>query len=103
MTLNAKDLSPWFQAVDFRPAMVGPFQCRITEDYRGDKTEQQSYHMRWWDGENWSHPLDYDPDLDDEIKAPPKEQMIHAADEKDLMIYLERFDWRGFNSDQDPL
>ncbi len=104
MRINTQDLSPYFQAMDYRPTMVGPFQCRVSADYRDGKTEAQTIHFRWWNGEHWSYPLDFDPAIDDEIKPPTQDQIIYAGTEEELRAdHLVRFDWRGFNSDQEEL
>lgn len=104
MQINQQDLSPYFRGDEYRPMRIGPFQCRLAADFRDGKSEPQTIHFRWWDGENWSHPLDFDPAFDDEIKAPRAEQIIRAGTVEELIAdYLVRFDWRGYNSDQEEL
>jgi hypothetical protein len=104
MKFNTQDLSPWFMATDYRPHTVGPFECRLREEFREGKTEEQTKHFRWWDGKAWSFPLPFDPAMDDEILAPTADLMIQVATEKELIEdHLARFDWRGFNSDQEEL
>jgi hypothetical protein len=103
MSVSTQALTPWFKATEHHPGHVGPYRCRTNLPYRGKTPEEQTYHMRWWDGADWSFPLDFDPDLDDEILPPTKEQMLKAADPVDTAILLDRFDWQGYTSDQDPL
>lgn len=104
MNINQQQLSPYFAGQDYRPMAVGPYQCRTSVDFRDGKTEAQTIHFRWWDGKNWSHPLDFDPAFDDQIVPPPADEMIHAGTEAELIAdYLVRFDWRGYNSDQEEL
>lgn len=104
MNFNKQDLSPWFMATDYRPTIVGPYECRLREEFRNGKTEEQTKHFRWWDGQSWSLPLDFDPAMDDEIKAPTADLMIQVMTERELVDeHLARFDWRGYNVDQEPL
>lgn len=104
MKFSQQHLSPYFAGQDYHPRMVGPYQCRVAVDFRDGKTEAQGIHFRWWDGENWSHPLDFDPELDDEIKAPPADQIIRYGTTEELIAeFLVRFDWRGYNCDQEEL
>lgn len=99
LTVRAEpDYSPWFNAVDYRPVIAGPYQHRtITEN--GCVLEMS---MHWWDGNQWSRKLDYDPDLDDEIVAPPADHYPVYASEAEFIADVEQTQWRGFNSDQAP-
>lgn len=96
-----KTKSPFFPAIDYRPNMVGPFECKLVEAEDG----KEHLHFRWWDGARWSFPLPYDPDLDDCIGgAPAEDQFIQVATEEELVEeHLSRFAWRGYNHDQEPL
>lgn len=104
MKFNKQDLSPWFMAMDYRPTIVGPYECRVREDFREGKSEDQTKHFRWWDGKAWSFPLPFDADMDDEIMEPTSDLMIQVGTEAELVNdHLARFDWRGYNVDQEEL
>lgn len=91
--------SPFFQANEYRPTMAGPYQCKLLD------SEKEHLHIRWWDGERWSFPMPYDPDLDDCIGgAPAEDQFIQVASEEELFNdHLNLFAWQGYNCDQEPL
>lgn len=93
--------SPFFKANEYRPMSVGPYQCRLIEAEDG----KDHLHIRWWDGERWSFPMPFDIDLDDCIGgAPAEDQFIQVATEEELLVeHLSRFEWRGYNHDQEPL
>lgn len=89
-------LSPWFAANEYRPTMVGPYECRMV--MMGLPSERT--HMRWWNGERWSFPIEWaGPNSD--VSAPPATH--YPTTEDSITESLSRFEWRGFNEDQDPL
>lgn len=98
-TALAEDMgmSPWFPANEYRPMVVGPYQCKMVGAF-ADGTDAK--HMRWFDGEHWSYPLQPEHEtVDCEYMKPADTYFIREdADEYNL-----RFAWRGFNEDQEPL
>lgn len=91
-------MSPWFPASEYRPMVVGPFQCKMVGAFASDDTEAK--HMRWWDGEYWSYPLQPEHEtVDGEWIRPADKYFIRDNAEE----YNLRFAWRGFNEDQEPL
>lgn len=90
-------MTDWFKASAFHPPMVGPFQCTMVGAFdNGDGTT----HMRWWDGEHWSYPLQPEHDAPDGSFYEPATDYFIRDEVSD---YLVRFAWRGFAEDQDPL
>lgn len=89
--MNNLMMSPWFAAHEYRPTMVGPYECSMDGSH--------NTHFRWWNGEQWSMPLtpEYET-LDGTHVEPP---ITHYL--TDEMYYLRDFSWRGFNEDQEPL
>lgn len=95
------NMTQWFPGKQYRPERAGPYQCRIPFPF-GKTEDDPADHFRWFDKAlGWSHPLDYDPELDDEIKKPPREEFFGGQHEEPL--FLERFDWRGYAADQEEL
>jgi hypothetical protein len=95
------EFTAWLPGTGDLPAHAGPYQCRIAWPYGKTENEPPS-HFRWYDKTaGWSHPLEYDPDLDDEIKRPPADQFFGGSSEE--VLFRERFDWRGYTTDQDEL
>lgn len=96
-----KDKTGWFKGTAHKPGHAGPYECRIAWPY-GKTEDEPPSHFRWFDKAlGWSHPLEYDPDVDDTILRPTQDQFIGGNHEEQL--FLERFDWRGFVQDQDEL
>lgn len=95
---HEQDFSPWFNVVDYRPTIVGPYaHQRVTEDGRIVECG-----MHWWNGEEWSAKLDYDPDIDDAMVAPPANHYPKYIDEAEWRAINIGVQWRGFNSNQEP-
>jgi hypothetical protein len=91
----SKDYTPWFDGDTYKPYSNGPYECR--------NKETNATGMRWWNGENWSKLLDHDPDMDDKLEQPlPVEFPTYDTLEQELAFY-GTFQWRGFNTDQEPL
>jgi hypothetical protein len=86
--MNNLMMSPWFAAHEYRPTMVGPYECNMDGSPK--------CHFRWWNGEQWSMPIE--KGLDDEFIAPPGTFYLTGE-----MYYLCDFAWRGYNEDQEPL
>jgi hypothetical protein len=92
-----ENMSPWFPAMTYRPMVAGPWQCKMLGAF-DDGTE--TTHMRWWNGEHWSFPLQPEhEDLDGGFAKPADSYFVRD----EVEIYLPRFAWRGFNEDQEPL
>lgn len=94
-------MSPWFPAAEYRPMMAGPYQCKMIGAFaKPDAEEPEPKHMRWWDGEFWSYPLQPEHEtVDCEYMKPADTYFIRDGVEE----YNVRFAWRGFNEDQEPL
>lgn len=90
-------LTAYHAAITLQPPRSGPYQCDMVNK-PADSTKSLE-HFRWFDGTHWSWPLDFDPDLDDEIVKPPQEKFIH--DDEDAVLSM--FAWRGYAEDPDPL
>jgi hypothetical protein len=88
-------MTDYCNASDSTPTRAGPYQCKMIGGFAdGDKT-----HMRWFDGENWSWPLQPEHERDDGFKQPPASYFCRD----EVEIYNQRFAWRGFVEDQEPL
>lgn len=91
------NMSPYFPASVYRPMMVGPFRCKMVGAFDDGSG---STHMRWWDGQYWSFPLQPEHEtLDDEFIKPIATYFVR----EEIEVYLGRFAWCGFNEDQEPL
>ena len=87
-------MTDWYDGSVFTPAYVGPFQCTILDN----RPAEETMHMRWWNGERWSYPLQ--PEHEDGkggYYAPDAEYFMTDADDR------PSFAWRGFCEDQDEL
>lgn len=90
-------MSPWFKAMDYRPLTVGPYECKMT-----DPAEDGPTHMRWFDGDRWSMPLQEEhEDLNGAFTAPSP--TYYLAKKTEAWWETTTFAWRGFNEDQEPL
>jgi hypothetical protein len=97
---NVPVMSPWFPADEYRPMMAGPFECKAAGPFAKPEGEEEPKHMRWWDGEHWSYPLQPDhQDWEGNYFCPESAYFVR----RDLDEYLKNFAWRGFNEDQEPL
>lgn len=104
MTIEAQGSPPamtdYMNASDFHPAYVGPYRCKMIGAF-DDGTGVT--HMRWWDGEDWSYPLQPDhEDLDGNYIKPEASYFV-PGDEQERAEYMTRFAWCGFAEDPDPL
>lgn len=96
-------MTDYMNASEFHPGPVGAYQCKMIGAF-DDGTDVT--HMRWWDGQHWSHPLQPDhEDLDGNYCKPEETYFIHATafDAQDEADYLKRFAWCGYAEDPDPL
>lgn len=91
-------MSPWFPANEYRPIMAGPYQCKMIGAFI--KPGDEPKHMRWFNGENWSYPLQPEHETVDCEYMQPADTYFIREDADDYNI---RFAWRGFNEDQEPL
>jgi hypothetical protein len=46
-------MTDWYDGDAFHPPVAGPFQCTILDN----RPAEETMHMRWWNGERWSYPL----------------------------------------------
>lgn len=91
-------LTDYLKANAFHPGPVGPYECKMIGAF-ADPNEDVT-HMRWWDGQFWSYPLQPDhEDLDGNYSKPEDTYFIRDNAEE----YIGRFAWRGFAEDQEPL
>lgn len=91
-------MSPWFPANEYRPMAAGPYQCKMIGAFV--KPDDEPKHMRWFDGEHWSYPLQPEHETVDAEYMKPVDTYFIRDDADDYNI---RFAWRGFNEDQEPL
>lgn len=91
-------MSPWFPANEYRPMAAGPYQCKMIGAFV--KPDDEPKHMRWFDGEHWSYPLQPEHETVDCEYMKPVDTYFIRDDADDYNI---RFAWRGFNEDQEPL
>jgi hypothetical protein len=87
-------MTDWYDGSVFAPAYVGPFQCTILDN----RPAEETMHMRWWNGERWSYPLQ--PEHEDGkggFYAPADDYYVKDSDDR------PSFAWRGFCEDQDEL
>jgi len=93
-------MSEYMNASEFHPARIGAYQCVMTGAFDDGSGVT---HMRWWDGEDWSYPLQPDhEDLDGNYLKPEASYFVNG-DEDERTEYLTRFAWRGYAEDPDPL
>lgn len=93
-------MTEYMNASEFHPAYVGPYRCKMIGAF-DDGTGVT--HMRWWDGEDWSYPLQPDhEDLDGNYIKPEASYFV-PGDEQERAEYMKRFAWCGFAEDPDPL
>lgn len=102
MTTDTQDslpaMSEYMNASEFHPARIGAYQCVMIGAFDDGSGVT---HMRWWDGEDWSYPLQPDhEDLDGNYLKP---EPGYFVPEDDRTEYLTRFAWRGYAEDPDPL
>lgn len=104
--------TPFYRATVCHPERIGPYECASTMGLTlaavfllanvAADTEGLPKHYRWWDGQRWSFPLDYDPALDDGAQSPSEEHFPDPAFYSVDTINAS-FLWRGFTEDQDEL
>lgn len=90
-------MTDYTNALGFHPGHVGPYECKMIGAFDDGSGVT---HMRWWDGQFWSYPLQPDHEDLDGLYIKPEETYFVRDDVDD---YLARFAWRGFIEDQDPL
>jgi hypothetical protein len=87
-------MTDWYDGSVFAPGVAGPFQCTILDN----RPAEETMHMRWWNGTQWSYPLQ--PEHEDGkggYYAPADDYFMTDADVR------PSFAWRGFCEDQDEL
>lgn len=90
-------ITGYMNASEFHPGPVGAYQCKMIGAFSDGS---DTTHMRWWDGKNWSYPLQPDhEDLDGNYCKPEDSYFVIEEVEE----YLARFAWCGFAEDPDPL
>ena len=90
-------MTPWFLAHEYRPVAVGPYECKMA-----GADEEAPTHMRWFDGDRWSLPLQEEhEDLNGAFCAPASTYYIDTWPQN--WWETTTFVWRGFNDDQEPL
>lgn len=88
-------MTDWFHPLRHQPSRVGAYECVTMYGKTIDEARATNTHYRWWNGEQWSFPIE--GNLDDEFAAPPEDRYPLLDAE-----YLP-FAFRGFNEDPDPL
>lgn len=101
MNMNNNDLKPvdkqvmtdWYDGNSFHPPVVGPFQCTILDN----RPAEETLHMRWWNGTQWSYPLQPEHEREDGYKTPPVDYFLKEGEDR------PSFAWRGYCEDRDEL